>query len=307
MMNKAELIQKGKKEAKRIINKSRSYLIKAISGINDEERVNAFNVMYFIMRIVDDLVDEKNSLTKEEISKEIEKWQRMVLNCYSGKPDKTPVSLAFFESISKFKIPKKVWTNFFNSMRKDISKKSFKAFSEFEKYCLGATCAPTIIYLFIILSEKEGNEYVVNDVNYLKIGRDLGIWAYIVHILRDVKKDADNSLFYIPENELKKFKLKNRDLIIFSKKGRADERYNKFLGYYIKKASGYYIKSIKKTEEQIKKIPKDRAFSILVILKTYKELERRLLLRGETVFSGKKLLSEEEHKKIEIEVANLLK
>ena len=305
-MDKNQLIQKGIKEAEAIVNKSRSYLIKAISSIEDKERVNTFNVMYSIMRIVDNLVDDKNSLTKEEVKTEIEKWEKVVLNCYGGNPDQTPISLAFFDSISKFNIPKRVWAAFFNSMKRDIGKKSFKTFPEFEEYCLGSTCSPTIIYLFLLLSEKNKDFYSLSDFDYLETGRNLGIWAYLIHILRDVKKDGDNSLFYLPENELKKFKLKNKDLILFSEKGAADERYNKFLDYYLKKASEYYVKSVNNIEEQIKKLPQDRAFSILIILKTYKELERRLFLCGETVFLGKKLLSEEEYKKIELEVAKTL-
>lgn len=301
-MNKLELIKHGFMESEAIVHKTTSYLCDTISKVKDKERVNAFNVMYSIMRVVDDMVDERKDNSKEtinKIKKEIAKWKELVDKCYEQNPDPTPISLAFSDSLSKFRVPKKVWDAFFSSMVGDLNRKDFKNFPDFEKYCFGATCAPTIIYLFILLSKKNGDIYELRDFDYLKTGYNLGIWAYLVHILRDVKKDASCNLFYLPENEIAKFGLSKKDIFEFSKKGTGNLRYKDFVNYYLKKAKGYYLSSIKDTEKCLEKMPKDRAFAVLIILKIYEEIGKRLQVIGERVFSGEKVLPAEDYRSIE--------
>ena len=301
-MERTKLIKRGLGEAERVVKNTVSYLCNTISYVKDKERVNAFNVMYAVMRIVDNLVDEREDRSESnngKIRKEILKWKKMINKCYEGNPEKYPISFAFFESLSKFKIPKEIWDDFFYSMERDIENPKFRDYADFEKYCLGASCSPTIIYLFLLLSEKNKGVYSLSGFDYLGAGRNLGVWAYLIHILRDVKKDADNSLFYLPEKELNKFDLKIEDIIQFSNLGIGDKRYSSFLQYYLKKAEDYHQSSIGNIEIYLKKISKDRRFSVLIILRTYEELAKRLKLSGEKVFSGEKILSVEDYKKIE--------
>ncbi|MBI3622908.1 squalene/phytoene synthase family protein [Candidatus Pacearchaeota archaeon] len=301
-MERNELIKEGLNEAESIISQTTSYLCNAITHVKDKERVDAFNVMYAIMRVADNLVDDRKDNLPENlafIKKEILKWKEIVDKCYEGNPDLTPISAAFYDSLSKFNVPKNIWNDFFSSMIGDLENRDFWDFLEFQKYCIGATCAPTIIYLFILLSEKNNGVYEVKGFDYIKTGNNLGIWAYMIHILRDVKKDADNKLFYLPERELSKFELKKEDIVNFSKRGTGDLRYLSFVNYYLVKANEYYLNSINDIEVYLRGVSKDRMFAVLIILKIYEEIDKRLQVIGEKIFSGEKVLSAESYKDIE--------
>ena len=305
-MDNSEIIRQGFEEAQRVVDNTTSYLCRAMSLVNDNERVSAFNVMYSIMRIVDNIVDEREDSSKEtleRVRKEVESWEEIVNRVYTDNPEQTPISLALLDVLSKFKIPKEIWDDFFESMRRDLGEVSFETFSDFKRYCRGATCSPTIIYLFILLSKKSGEIYKLDNFDYLSAGRNLGTWAYIVHILRDIKKDVDNSLFYLPKEELGKFNLTPDDLLLFSKTENCNEKYEDFLEHYLGVAQSYHDKSISETEDYLKEVPLDRSVAVLGVIRLYEEISRRLLtIKGE-IFSGSKPLSKEESQEI---VKNLM-
>ncbi|MFX1253021.1 MAG: phytoene/squalene synthase family protein [Promethearchaeota archaeon] len=305
-MRPAELIKKGRLKAEQVVKSSSSHLCKAISHIKDKERLIAFNVTYTIMRIVDDIVDEKQitgiPADREKIKKEVEKWKNRINKCYAGTPEAMPMSLTFFDVIQKFKMPKQLWDDFFFSMERDIENPTFDTFSEFKNYSLGATCAPTTAYLFLLLSEKNGETYDISNFDYTKVGRDLGIWAYMVHILRDVKKDTDNRLFYIPKNELSKFNLTYNDLIDFSESGKTNSDYSDFVEYYLLKADRFYDSSINLVKDYCENIGTDRLFSLFIIDRTYKAIENKIRSVSGNVFSDTKLLSETDLHRISLQL-----
>ncbi|MFW9856627.1 MAG: hypothetical protein ACFFFG_16365 [Candidatus Thorarchaeota archaeon] len=105
-------IKKGLLKAEKILKNSDPDLFQVISLLGDQNRVEAAIVMFAIMRVVDNIVDKQKlsgmTLDKEEVLAEFQKWELMVEKSYSGDSLEKPLALAFFNSLQKFPIPKKL-------------------------------------------------------------------------------------------------------------------------------------------------------------------------------------------------------
>ena len=87
----------------------------------------------------------------------------------------------------------------------DIKGSDMQSWDDFLHYCKGATIAPASIYIYLLAAtytkEKHFEYKLPHELSYY--ARDLAIYCYIVHIVRDLTKDAIASprLITIP-NEL---------------------------------------------------------------------------------------------------------
>lgn len=301
-MDVSKLIEEGEKQAELVVNNSSSHLCHAISYMKNKERVKAFNVMYAVMRIVDDIADCKQisgkAATEEEVIIELNRWKEMVESAYKDVPIVSPLSLTFHEAIEKFPIPKRLWTNWFNSMERDIDNPYFRNFEEFKHYSLGAACVPTMIYLFLTLSIKVDGVYTLNDFDYETAGFDLGLWAHMIHILRDARIDIEKKLYYFPDEELHKYSLTRKSLDEFLNSKEINDNFAKFIEYYVEKANAYYQRSIVTLENYSKDIEKSRRFSLYIVIRIYKAIEKNILEMKRDLFSRTIWLSRSDQKAI---------
>jgi len=258
--------------------------------------------MYAIMRTVDDIVDGKQingeAATAEEIIDELNRWIEMVESAYNGAPHVSPLSLAFHRVIKNFPIPKRLWTNFFNSMMRDVDNPNFRDFEAFKRYSLGAACVPTMIYLFLTLSRKVEGVYRLNDFDYETAGYHLGLWAYLIHILRDARFDIENGLYYFPDEELHQHGLTRASLDDFLNRRQINDDFARFIEYYVEKADTYYQRSIAALEHYAKDIEKSRQFSLFIVIRIYKAIEKNILEMKWDLFSRTIRLSRSDQSKI---------
>jgi phytoene/squalene synthetase len=301
-MDVSQLIEEGEKQAESIVNNTSSHLCHAISYMNDKERVKAFNVMYAVMRTVDDIADGKQingqAATQEGVIDELNRWIEMVEGAYSGVPIVSPLSLAFHRAIQNFPIPKRLWTSWFNSMMRDVDNPNFRNFEEFKQYSLGAACAPTMIYLFLTLSRKVDGVYTLNDFDYETAGFNLGLWAHLIHILRDARIDIENRLHYFPDEELHKHSLTRESLDEFLNSKEINDDFARFIEYYVEKANTYYQRSITTLENYSNDIEKSRQFSLLIVIRIYKAIEKNILEMKRDLFNRTNWLSRSDQEEI---------
>ena len=192
----------------------------------DPNRYKSFCAVYAVMRIVDDRIDEilaRNDVSDEELVREhavLEAWHRCVSSCLSGlepeehdllgsdHPQIKEILTTFTESSNLFPVPATLWDNFFEAMRWDLEGRGFGTFAEFVEYTEGASVAPTTIYLYLIVAaqQSDGNTYQPPpQFDLIRCGRDLGLFAYLGHILRDLAYDistGENGLFYLTDEDM---------------------------------------------------------------------------------------------------------
>ena len=192
----------------------------------DPEKYRAFCALYAVMRIVDDRIDEvlaRREVSDDERNREreiLEAWRRIVTACLAGRsPDEQDICgtgqpqvdvllATFSEAIELFPVPAVLWENFFTSMGWDLEEGRFKSYREFLEYTKGASVAPTTIYLYLIAAvrpDKGGAYHPPDEFDLIRCGRELGLFAYIGHILRDLPHDiaaGDRGLLYLTSEDM---------------------------------------------------------------------------------------------------------
>ncbi|UCD25644.1 MAG: squalene/phytoene synthase family protein [Gemmatimonadota bacterium] len=212
--------------AEAVAAKDCNNLYRASCYFRDGERYRAFCASYAIMRIVDDRVDgflaKRNASAEDRecVIRVVEAWHRIVSVCLSGD---TPAPYdvrqteqdgvdelleALRESVWLFPVPAGLWDDFFGAMHDDLQRSRFSTYCQFLQYTAGASVAPTTIYLHLITGEpcSEGGIFgPPQDFDIVQCGRALGRFAYIGHILRDLRVDlltGETGLLYLAADDM---------------------------------------------------------------------------------------------------------
>ncbi len=175
-----------------------STLVKEAEAL-DRLKHHIFVPCYATMRIIDDLVDiTSEGMTAAQKRKRVDQWAERAIDASDHRfvacnldPDDS-VFRALADVLPHFPIGPKPWHALTAAMQRDLDQEPMIAWQDFEDYCEGATVAPTYIYLMLLLAEVD-NDHLVIDLAQNEVwqhARTLGTFCYLVHIIRDHKKDA---------------------------------------------------------------------------------------------------------------------
>ncbi len=184
---------------------------------------DAFCSSYASMRIIDDRIDslaDRESLSKEEKERvlgSVQNWLDNLNAAFSLKPPDDPIWIALADTFSKFDLPTDPWEDLATAMAMDIEMPYFKDWRTLQKYMRGASVAPAIVFMHLVLTKMEDDEYICqwSYDEVVAATEDLAMFCYWTHILRDVSQDLDigeNGLVYLPLSELNQFGLTPDDL-----------------------------------------------------------------------------------------------
>jgi len=184
---------------------------------------NAFCAAYASMRMIDDVVDglpDREALTdvqRKQLLEKIQSWLGNVRDAFALEPAEGPIWLALSDTFSKFDLPTDPWENLAAAMAMDIEMPYFKDWRTLQKYMQGASVAPAVVFMHLVLTKLEDDEYICEWAydEVVEATEDLAVFCYWTHILRDASQDleiGENGLVYIPLSELTQFGLTPDDL-----------------------------------------------------------------------------------------------
>ena len=212
--------------AEAIAAKDFTNLYRTSCYFRDKERYRAFCAMYAVMRVVDDRVDDllaaprSTTYATAQTREAVTAWHRAVRRCLSGgqpgpeqvracnHPNARELLLALSDAVEQFRVPVRLWDDFFAAMLQDLKGKSFATYTEFLAYTDGAAVAPTTIYLYLVSSEHRKHEMAFappDDFDIARCGSALGRFAYLAHILRDLRQDlmaGEQGLLYLATEDM---------------------------------------------------------------------------------------------------------
>jgi phytoene synthase len=284
----------------RIAARDRSSLYLTSQFFEDRSRYDAFIAMYAVMRLIDDIIDnvpDKSRLPAEEraaLETELDRWDARIRAACEGHPSGDPLDMALAAAVLTFPVPVRLWLNFINAMRFEVRHSRFSDFAEFLAYAEGATVAPAVIYVFLLtsLKDQDTGHYLTDGFDFETCGRELGRFAYLAHILRDVVRDVragPTGLVYLSREDLRRHDLNDEVLRGLIEEGAGDDRWRTLVEDICGRAYAMEAHGALMAEAQYSRMPRDCAFILCLIIRIYSDLLRRIeadpneVLRGDPI------------------------
>lgn len=298
-----------------VASRDRSNLYLVSRYLLDRRRYDAFIAMYAVMRVIDDFVDsiaDVETLTnarREAHLRELSRWRERIRAAHAGTPQGGPLDVALCSALSAFPIPLVVWSDFLDAMAYDLGHVRFVTPESFLRYAEGAAAAPTTIFVFLLTADASGDEqpsvegasprYEVRDLgdgfDVAACGRDLGIFAYIAHILRDVSADlrlGRRGRIYIPESDLALSGLSEADFRAIVSAASDDPRWSRLAGLQIRRARRFERSGVEMAGRRMPAMKPDCRFILSLIVRLYQDLLGRIEADPHAVLKGRALQSE---------------
>jgi phytoene/squalene synthetase len=283
------------RESERVAARDQSNLYRTSQFFEDPARYEAFVAMYAVMRLVDDYVDgveDKPALPREErqgMHCALDGWERRIRAAYEGRPEDRAIDLALSAAVTTFPVPLARWLRFLDAMRFDVDHARFDTFDRFVEYSEGATVSPTVVYVYLLTAVRAADGvYRVSGFDYETCGRELGHFAYLAHVLRDVVPDLSlgrEGLVYLSGEDLRGHGLSEADLRSFAKEGAADDRWGALVRSLCARAHERERRGVALAQAHYPEMAPDCAFILGLIIAVYQLLLTRIEAEPAWVFS----------------------
>jgi len=217
------------------------------SAFLPKSKREAVRALYGFCRVTDNLVDEKDGATRLDLAR----WREMALSDSPASDD--PIAVAWADTRDRFRIPAAYAVQLIEGVSQDLEVTRYDDFDALAAYCYGVASTVGLMAMHIIgFSGPEAIPYAVK----------LGVALQLTNILRDVAEDWRMGRLYLPLNELRIFGLDEDDVAA----GRADARWQTFLGFQIERNRRIYREAI----PGIAMLHADGRFAIMAAAELYR-------------------------------------
>ena len=165
-----------------------------------EPQRSAIIALYAFCREVDDVVDEGHD---PEIARhKLAWWRDEIQRLFAGQPTH-PVTKALQGPIQRHQIPAEHLLEVIDGMEMDLNFDTYPSFKELSLYCHRVASIVGLMSAEIFGYENRQT---------LRYAHDLGMAFQLTNLIRDVKEDAQRGRVYLPQDELARFNVSNKDL-----------------------------------------------------------------------------------------------
>ena len=227
------------------------------------EQRNAMCAIYAFMRYCDDLSDEPGASREP-----LERWRAALENALDGRFDPYPAWPAFYDTVTRYKIPREYFFRMIEGVMSDLEPRSFHTFEELYGYCyqVASVVGLSTIHVFGFDSAEA-----------LPLAEKCGVAFQLTNILRDIGEDAARGRIYLPAEDLARFGVSADDL----KSGRRTAEFVRLMQFESARARVYYTES----RPLIALIHARSRPALRALIGIYSRLLDRIEQRGFDVFS----------------------
>jgi phytoene synthase len=239
-------------------------------------RRNAIVAVWDFCRAVDDAVDEimpghSGSLTAEartSAAVELSGWRTELDRCFGGGLPSTPQGRALAPLVAMFDLQREPFDDLIDGVEMDLRHDRYETFDELAGYCRRVASAVGLVCVQIFgCREPAAREYAVH----------LGLALQLTNIVRDVGTDLARGRVYLPQEDLRRFGVTDRELAA----GRMTEPVRALLAFQCARAREYFARAARllpPTEAR-------RLVAAEIMGAIYAEILRRVERNGYDVFS----------------------
>ncbi len=191
-------------ESQTITQKSASNLALAFVMLPKVRR-DAMSVLYAFCREVDDVADEEQVPT-EKRREQLGAWREDVRRATEGGAPQFAVNRELQPVAKQFHLPFSLFDELIQGCEMDLEKKRYENYEELELYCYRVASVVGLLSIEIFgYRNPKSRDYAIY----------LGKALQLTNILRDVRTDAERGRIYLPQSELARFKVTEREILNF--------------------------------------------------------------------------------------------
>jgi phytoene synthase len=129
-------------------------------------------------------------------------WQEEIAQTFAGTPHH-PVCQVLSEPIRYYQLAEHYFQEIIEGWRRDFDVTRYATFEDLEGYCKRTSSVLNLLCTQVLGYKNDST---------LKYAEQLGIALQLTYILRELRRDIKNGRFYIPQEELVRFKVSKQSL-----------------------------------------------------------------------------------------------
>jgi phytoene synthase len=198
---------------------------------------NAIVAVWDFCRAVDDAVDEAvpegqwplSQAAHEQAERELALWRDEVARCFDsdGPAPQTRQGRALRPLVAEFHLPRGPFDDLIDGVAMDLAKNRYETIDELLEYCRRVASAVGLVCIEIFgCRDARSRDYAIN----------LGLALQLTNIVRDVGVDLRRGRVYLPQEDLRRFKVSEDAL----RDGRVTAEVRALLVFAITRAREYF-------------------------------------------------------------------
>lgn len=212
-------------ESRRITRKSASNLALAFVLLPKDRR-DGMSALYAFCREVDDVADEETRPVPERREK-LEQWRQDLDRAYAGETPLFAVNRELQPVIQRYGLDRHHFEELLRGVEMDLEVRRYPTFTELDLYCYRVASVVGLLSIPIFgYRDPASRDYAVA----------LGKALQLTNILRDVGSDAARGRIYLPLEELKRFQVREQELL----EGTYSERFAALASATAARARAFY-------------------------------------------------------------------
>jgi len=263
--------------AHNLARKGTPNLYLAANFLEPDDKFRAFLATYAAMRLVDDLADDARAAgeiplaTKKQISAELDHFADMFR--LQRIDDQLPYADDLKLALVRFQIPDWPFTLLAEAMKFDLNNDRFDTLDQFLQYSEGAAVSPAAIFMHLAACTFDDNgQLQMPSFDIHDAARPLAIFSYIVHILRDFKKDfmaGARPLIYIDLETSEMFYVSEEEMARTVTSGRQSLKFTKMIKWYFNRLTWFQVRARLTLDHLAAQLPDDGRFALDFIYELY--------------------------------------
>ncbi len=179
---------------------------------------------YAFCRLCDDYSDEGDSLEEKTIR--LADFRKKFDAAIKIGPE-DDLFRALRNSVEVHNIPHHYFNEIIDGMEMDLKYSRYATFAELERYCYHVASVVGLVCLEIFTyTDKKAKGYAIA----------LGTAMQLTNILRDIAEDAGRGRIYIPQEDLRKFRYTEQNLLA----GTTNDAFKELMRFEIQRARSYF-------------------------------------------------------------------
>lgn len=245
----------------------------------DNERYCAARTCYRFMRSLDDLIDDHKAAHKgiseterECFRADIGQWMGMLEKGLNSAPFNNELGY----TVEKFRIPRWSLEAFAESMLYDVTHDGFATLDDFIAYSAGASVAPASIFVHLAGLQERDGIFLDPPFDVRKTAEPCAMFSYLVHIMRDFRKDQLNNLSYFADDVMERYGLSRAAMGEMARGAALTDGFRDMIRRYLTLADHYRLMTVRIMDEICPMMEPRYRLSLEIIFELYMMVFERI-------------------------------